>query len=63
MCSMVKLHDLVDLVEPPWWNLVEASTSSRLRDKPMDLDAEVAKRDEDVVDLPASPREANLGLG
>jgi hypothetical protein len=27
MRSMVKLHDLVDLVEPPWKNMVEASSS------------------------------------
>ena len=63
MHSMVKLHDLVDLSEPSWWNLVEVSTSRRSRDEPMDLDAEVADRDEDVEDPPASSGEANLGLG
>lgn len=63
MHSMVKLHDLVDLAEPPWRNLVETSTSRRSRDKPMDLDAEVVDRDEDVADPPNSPGEANLGLG
>ena len=29
MRSMVKLHDLVDLAESPWRNLVETSTSKR----------------------------------
>ena len=63
MRCMMKLHDLVDLVKPPWWNLVEASTSERSWDEPMDLDAEVADRDEDVADLLVNSREANLGLG
>ena len=63
MRSMVKLHDLVDLVEPPWRNLAEASTSGRSWDEPMDLDAEVADRDEDVVDPPNNSGEPNLGLG
>lgn len=63
MHSMVKLHDLVDLAEPPWRNLAEASTSGRSREEPMDLDVEVAEWDEDVAEPLASPGEANLGLG
>ena len=63
MRSMVKLHDLLDLAEPPWQNLAKASTSGRSRDKQMDLEAKVADRDEDMVDPPTSPGEANLGLG
>ena len=63
MRSMVKLHDLVDLAEPPWRNLAEASTFSRSWDEAMDLDAEVVERDEEVVKPLAIPEEANLGLG
>lgn len=63
MSIMVKLHDLVDLVEPPWQHLVEASTSGRSQDEPMDLETEVVDWDEDVADPPNSPREANLGQG
>ena len=63
MCSMVKLHDLVDLAKPPWWNLVEAYTSRRSWDKAMDLDAEVGERDEEVAEPLASLGETNLGLG
>ena len=63
MRSMVKLHDLVDLVKPPWQNIVEASTLGWSRDKPMGLDTEMADWDEDMVDLSNSPGEANLGLG
>ena len=63
MHSVVKLHDLVDLAEPPWRNLVEASTSRWSRDEPMDLDAKVAEWDEDVAESLANPGEANLGLG
>ena len=63
MRSMVKLHDLVDLVEPPWWNLVKASTSGWSRDEAMDLDAEVEEQDEEVTEPLASLVETNLGLG
>ena len=28
MCSMVKLHDLVDLPEPPWRSMAESSSSA-----------------------------------
>ena len=63
MRSMVKLHNLVNLVEPPWWNLAEASTSGRSRDEAMQLDAEVAEWDEEVAEPLASLVETNLGLG
>lgn len=62
MCSMVKLDDLVDLVEPPWRDMAEASTSNRSREEAMDLDVEVENWDEDVVEPSASPSEANLVL-
>ena len=62
MRSMVKLHDLVDLAEPPWRNLEEASTSEWSWDEAMDLDTEVAEWDEDMVELLASLGEINLGL-
>ena len=38
MCSMVKLYDLVDLVEPPWRGMAEASSSGQPQDEAMELD-------------------------
>ena len=38
MCRMVKLHDLVDLAEPPWRNMVEASSSGRPWEEVVELD-------------------------
>lgn len=63
MRSMVKLHDLVDLAEPPWRGMVEASTSGIPRDELMELDKAIGNHDEDTVGVPTSPGEANLGLG
>ena len=63
MCSMVKLHDLVDLVEPPWRNLAETSTSGWSWDEVTDWDAEMEERDEEVSEPWASLGETNLGLG
>lgn len=61
--SMVKLHDLVDLAEPPRRGMVEASMSSLPRDESMELDETIGNHNEDVVDAPTIPGEANLGLG
>lgn len=63
MHSMVKLHDLVDLAEPPWRNSAEALTSDQSRDEAMDLDAEVAECEEEVAEPLASPGDSNLALG
>ena len=63
MRSMVKLHDLVDLAEPPWRNMEEASSYGRSREETMELDADMVNRDEDATEPLASPSEANLGLG
>lgn len=63
MRSMVKLHDLVDLVEPPWRGMVEASTSGLPRDELMEHDETIGNHDEEVADALTSPGEANLGLG
>ena len=63
MRSMVKLHDLVDLVEPLWRSMAEASSSSRPRNEAMELDEAMENRDEEATKAPVSPGEANLGLG
>lgn len=60
---MVKLHDLVDLAEPPWQNLEESSTSERSRDEVMAWDVEMAEQDEEVVEPQANLGEIDLGLG
>lgn len=62
MKSMVKLHDLVDLAEPPWRGMAEASSSRRPQDEVMELDEAMENRDEEAAEEPASPREANMGL-
>ena len=38
MRRMVKLHDLVDLAEPPWRNMVEASSSGQPWEEVVELD-------------------------
>ena len=63
MRSMVKLHNLVDLAEPPWRNLAESSTSERSWDEVTAWDVEMAERDEEVAKPRTSPGETNLGLG
>ena len=63
MQSMVKLHDLVDLAEPPWRGMAEASSSGLPRDESMELDEAMGNQDEEVVEAPTSPGEANLCLG
>ena len=63
MRSMVKLHDLVDLAEPPWRGMAEASSSGRPWEEAMDLDEAIEHWDTEVAKEPASPSEANLGLG
>ena len=61
--SMVKLHDLVDLAEPLWIDMAEASSSGLPRDESMELDEAMGNRDEEAAEAPANPGEANLGLG
>ena len=63
MRSIVNLHDLVDLAEPPWRGMAETSMSGLPRAESMELDATIGNHDEEVVDALASPREANLALG
>ena len=63
MRIMVKLHDLVDLVEPPWRGMAEASSSGLPRDESMELDEAMGNRDEEAANVSANPREANIGLG
>ena len=63
MRSMVKLHDLVDLAEPPWRGMAEGSSSGRPQDESMELDEAMENRDEEAAKAPASPGEANLALG
>ena len=63
MHRMVKLHDLVDLGEPSWRGMAEASPSGRPRDEAIDLDEAMENWDEDAMEAPTSPSEANLGLG
>lgn len=63
MQSMVKLHDLLDLVEPSWKEMAEASTSGLLRDNSMEMDDTIWNHDKEDAYASASLGEANLGLG
>jgi hypothetical protein len=63
MWSMVKLHDLVGLAEPPWRGMAEASSSGLPWDESMELDEAMGNHDEEATEASASPGEANLGLG
>ena len=63
MRSMVKLHNLVDLEEPPWRSMVEASSCGRPWEEAMELDEAMENQDEEETKPPTSPGEANLGLG
>ena len=50
MRSMVKLHDLVDLVEPPWRGMVEVSSSRWQRDEVMELDEAMENQDKEATE-------------
>ena len=63
MRSMVKLHNLVDLAEPPWRGMAEASPSGQPRDEAIDLDEAMENWDEEATEVSSSPGEANLVLG
>ena len=63
MRSMVKLHDLVDLAEPPWKSMADIHSARRPREEAMDLDEALECQDEEAVEPLTSPGEANLGLG
>ena len=63
MCSMVKLHDLVDLAEPPWKSMVDTPSAHRPHEEAMELDEALENQDEEAAELPTSLSEANLGLG
>ena len=61
--SMVKLQDLVDLVEPPLGGTSGASTSDHPKDEVMELDEEDEYQDDATTGTQFSPGEANFGLG
>ena len=63
MHSMVKLHDLVDLEEPPWKSMADSHSGRRPREEAMDLDEALENQDEGATEPPTYSSEANLGLG
>ena len=60
---MVKLQDLVDLVEPPLGETSGASTSDHPKDEMMELDEEDEYQDEATASAQFSLGEANFSLG
>lgn len=63
MRSLVKLQDLVDLVEPPLGGTPAMKTSRQTKEEAMELDDEEEEQEEDTLGGQRSLREANLGLG
>jgi hypothetical protein len=63
MCSLVKLQDLVDLVEPPLVGFSETTSSGQMKNEAMELEEEEEEHMEDMWRGQGSLGEANLGLG
>ena len=63
MRKLVKLQDLVDLVEPPLGGFLAMTSSGQMKDEAMELDEEEEEHEEDMSGGQGSPGEANLGLG
>ena len=61
--SLVKIQDLVDLVETPLGGLSTMTSSGQMRNEEMDLDEEEEEQAKDTPGGKDSPGEANLGLG
>ena len=63
MRSLVKIQDLVDLVEPPLGGLSVSTLDGQQWSEEIELDAEEEEPDQNVQDDPNSSSEANIGLG
>ena len=63
MRTLVKIQDLVDVVEPPLGGLSTTTSSGQIKNEEMDLNEEEKEHVKDTWGGQGSPREANLGLG
>ena len=63
MHNLVKLQDLVDLVDPPLGGTPATIVSEHTKEEAMELDDEEEEQEEDTSGGQRSPGEANLGLG
>lgn len=63
MWSIIKLHDLVYLAEPPWRGMAEASSSGSPRDESMEPEEAMGNQGEKDAQASARLEQANLGLG
>ena len=63
MRNMVKLHNLVDLAEPPWKSMGDTPSTSQPCEEAMELDEALENQDEEATKPPTIPGEANLGMG
>ena len=61
--SLLKLQDLVDLVEPPWGGSSSATAMRQPLGEVMELDEGKLDKEEATSGGQHSPGEANLGLG
>lgn len=63
MRSLVKLQDLVYLVEPPLGGTPATTTLGQSKEEAMELDDEEEDQEEATSRCQRIPKEANLGLG
>ena len=63
MRSVVKIQDLVDLVEPYLGGLSASTSAGQRRNDEMELDAEEEESKPSAQDGQGSPIKANIGLG
>ena len=60
---MVKLQDLVDLVEPPLGGSSTTTTSGQPKGEAIELDDNGEEQEEDILGVQYNRGEANLRLG
>ena len=63
MRSQVKIHDLVDLLEPPLGGLYASMFVDQRRNDEMELDAGEEEQDPNAQGRQDNPDKANIGLG
>ena len=63
MRTLVKIQDLVDLVEPPMEGISASTSAGQWWSDEMELDANEEEPKKNAQDAPDSPGEANIGLG
>ena len=63
MCGLVKIQDLLDLVEPPLGGLSSATSVGQWCSEDMELDVEEEELEPNSQGSSDNPNETNIGLG